>query len=84
MGWEQETGVSYIAYRLKSCLDLYKIKYLKHNHSSQTCMKFLKSGIPQIDTGAPPVFGVFAHKIALKHWVAHFVHPPNAHLDYLI
>lgn len=81
MGWEQETGVSYIAYGLKSCLDLYKIKYLKHNDSSQTCMKFLESGVPPIDRGVSPVFGVFAYKIAFKHSVAYFVQPPSAHLD---
>lgn len=34
MRWEQETGVSYIAYGLKSYLDLYSIKYQKHNDST--------------------------------------------------
>lgn len=47
-------------------------------------MKFLKSGVPQIDTCVPPVFGVFAHKISFTQSVAHFVQPQSAHLAYLI
>jgi len=68
---------------MESCVDLYKIKYLKHTDRAQTWVKFSPSGVPQLDACVPPVFGVFSHKIAFKHSVTHFVHP-SAHLAYLV
>lgn len=41
---------------LESYIDFYKIKYLKNNDRSQTCVKFSQSGVPQLDTCIPPVF----------------------------